>query len=241
MHPQYFYRRQDAGTAERLMPAMVLIGIGALFLLSNLHIVLLSDIWRWWPALLVAFGVVKLVDSQQHRGRVVGGTVLVAGALLLASNFGYLDLTIGNLWPLLLIAAGLLMVLDRTLPLPFQNASRSEINVNKIHEDAVFSGGKRSITAQNFQGGRVTAVFGGYELDFRRAAIVEDPVVLHVDVVFGGCEMRIPPNWSVSAQGTGVFGAFSDESLQPDPAVYPNIRQLIVKGSAVFGGVVIKN
>ena len=37
MHPRDFhhYRRNDLGSAERIVPAVVLIGIGALFLLNN--------------------------------------------------------------------------------------------------------------------------------------------------------------------------------------------------------------
>jgi hypothetical protein len=241
MNPHYFYRRQEMGAVERSLPAMVLIGLGALFLLSNLHFVYLSQIYRWWPALFVAFGVVKLVDSEEYSSRVLGGIFCAAGALLLARNLGYLEFAIRNLWPLIPMGFGLWMLLDRTATLPFVHGSSSEVNVNKLREEAVFSGGKRSITSQDFQGGRVTAVFGGYELDFRRANILADSVTLHVDVVFGGCEIRIPPGWSTSAQGTGIFGAFSDESLQPDPAVYHNIKRLVVKGSAVFGGVVIKN
>src|SRR5881396_2980672 len=112
MEPQQYYRRPEVGSAERMLPALVLIGIGGLFLLSNLHIVYFSELRRWWPALLVAFGVVKLVDSEHHGSRVFGGLVLSAGALLLARNFGYLDFTPRNLWPLILIGAGVMMLLD---------------------------------------------------------------------------------------------------------------------------------
>ena len=54
--------------AERLVPAIVLIGIGAFFLLNNLHIVYFREIFGWWPALLIAYGIVKLVDSSDNSG-----------------------------------------------------------------------------------------------------------------------------------------------------------------------------
>ncbi len=84
-------------------------------------------------------------------------------------------------------------------------------------------------------------MFGGFELDFTRAGIAGDSAVLHIDAVFGGVEIRIPPHWNCELRGTAVFGAFTDETLHPDPANFPNIKQLIVKGSAVFGGVEVKN
>src|SRR3954471_5208946 len=102
MHPHEYqhYRRTDLGSAERLVPALVLIGIGALFLLNNLHIVYVHEILRYWPAILIAVGIVKLVDSSDSGGRAAGGVLIGIGAVLMARAFGYLDVSIGDLWPL---------------------------------------------------------------------------------------------------------------------------------------------
>jgi hypothetical protein len=62
-----------------------------------------------------------------------------------------------------------------------------------------------------------------------------------VDVVFGGADLRIPETWSAVVQGTGVFGAFTDNSRQPDPSRTPNPKRLVVKGAAVFGHVEVRN
>ncbi len=42
-------------------------------------------------------------------------------------------------------------------------------------------------------------------------------------------------------QGAGVFGAFTDNTRQPDPGRYPNPKRLIVRGGAVFGHVEVRN
>lgn len=86
----------------------------------------------------------------------------------------------------------------------------------RLRESAVFGGGKRRITAQDFAGGKI-------------------------DAVFGGTELRIPETWSAVVQGQGVFGGFADSTRQPDPLRTPNPKRLFVKGSAVFGGVEVKN
>ena len=71
--------------------------------------------------------------------------------------------------------------------------------------------------------------------------MLEDEAVLDLNAVFGGIEVRVPESWSVVVKGAGVFGAFQDSTLQPDPRIYPEAKRLIVKGGAVFGGVELKN
>ena len=44
------------------MPAMIVIAIGVLFLLNNLNIYFFHDIWRFWPGILIAAGLAKMVD-----------------------------------------------------------------------------------------------------------------------------------------------------------------------------------
>jgi hypothetical protein len=234
------WQSNELGAAERLVPALVLIGIGSLFLLNNLHLVYFREVFAYWPVILIAFGIVKLVDSTFHGGRVLGGLLMAGGGLLLARNLGYLDIATRDLWPLLLIGTGLFLLLKRTMSWP-GNWLKNDSTPNSLNETAVFSGGKRTITAPDFRGGEVTAVFGGFELDFRRAGIAGDSAVLEVNAVFGGCEIRIPTNWSAEVKGSGVFGAFSDETNHPDPEQVREIKRLVIQGGAVFGGVVVKN
>ena len=242
LHQEFPWRcREDAGSADRYIPAIVLIVIGALFLLDNLHIFYFHDVVRFWPVLLVAVGMVKLVDSSDQGGRIFGGTLLAIGGILLARSFGYLDVSIWDLWPVILIVLGVAMILGR-LGLPFGVPKFDKsVPVGMLNENAVFGGGKRNITTPDFQGGRINAVFGGFELDLRNAAIQSDSAALEVNAVFGGVELRVPEHWQVEVRGTGVFGAFSDETHHPSPAEFPIIKRFILTGGAVFGGVVAKN
>src|SRR5579872_2151393 len=106
-------REQWYQSSERFIPAIVLIGLGVLFFLNNLHIVAAHDVIRYWPAIFIAVGIVQLVDSQYPAGRIVGGAFVGVGTVLLARNLGYLDVRIHDLWPLILIGAGILMLLNR--------------------------------------------------------------------------------------------------------------------------------
>lgn len=231
-------RRYQAGAAERLVPAIVLIGIGALFLLNNLHIVYVREILRYWPAILIAVGIVKLVDSSDSSGRAGGAVIMGVGCVFMARSLGYLDVSVGDLWPLILIGLGLMMLFERSSLFQVGLKTKSSSGAK---EAAVFSGGKRNIVDKNFKGAKYDAVFGGFELDFRSAEMAGDEAEMELNAVFGGIEAKIPESWSVVVKGVGVFGAFQDSTRQPDPRLFPNPKKLIVKGGAVFGGVEVKN
>jgi hypothetical protein len=244
-----------------LIPGVIIIGIGLLFLLDNFHILYIRDWWRFWPVALIAVGLVKLVDSTYGGGRVFGGVVLGVGAIFLGSSLGFYDVTIGELWPLFLIGVGLMMLGNRVWGPPFPGltqgrwnkghwdkaswdkgreaeASASESTLNEV---AIFGGGKRKITTQDFKGGELTAIFGGFEIDLRFAGMARDSAVLEINAIFGGAEVRIPETWTAVVQGVGIFGGYGDESAAPNPAANPQVKRLYLKGAAVFGGVSIKN
>ncbi len=239
----------DWFTAQRVVPAMVLIAVGGIFLLSNLHLMRVHDLWQYWPVIFMVMGVFKLVDAQEPRERTSGGLFLAFGSILLANNMGLIPFSVWDMWPLLLIGVGVYMLIDRTTASKLfsdfgcsgASRMRGPSGAFTRHETAVFSGGKRKIAVDDFQRAKYDAVFGGFEIDLRGSQIQGDSATIEINAVFGGAEVRIPPNWSVVMRGTGVFGAFADSADQPNPAVTPNIKKLIVRGAAVFGGVEIKN
>ena len=95
---------------HRLIPAVIVIGIGVLFLLNNLNILYFSEWARYWPVILIAVGLVKLVDANSPGGHVTGAIFVAVGAVLLGQTLGYLKVDMQDLWPLFLIGAGLLML-----------------------------------------------------------------------------------------------------------------------------------
>jgi len=241
-------RREWRGQHSGLIPGIVLVALGAVFFLGNLHIVYWKEWLQYWPAIFVAAGIVKLVDSTETGGRVAGGILVGVGAIWLAHNLGYIDFRWRDMWPLALIGLGLLMLFQRAAVVwgvkvkhEFLERGPEGSMQNRLMLNAVFSGGKRKIVAQDFQGGSITSIFGGWDIDLRKAEIAGDTAVLQVDAVFGGAEIKVPESWRAEVRGTGVFGGYSDETIPPNVVQYPNPKRLIVKGAAVFGGVVVKN
>lgn len=96
---------------------IILITIGAVFLLNNLRLVegdFWSTLWQWWPVLLIAIGL----DSLFRRNEIAGPIFLIGlGLVILVSNLGLVGWETWNilirLWPVLLVAFGLEIIVGR--------------------------------------------------------------------------------------------------------------------------------
>lgn len=256
-HQRRWERRQRMRHAG-MVPAIVLIAVGAIFFLNNLHIFYFQDVWRYWPVILVGLGLVKLVDAPDNRGRTGGAILLVVGAILLAPNLGFWDVSIGDLWPLFLIGLGALLLVQRvwTPGVNWDSAggpggstgsgAGSGLGTDPaspqgtFNESAVFSGGKRRIVSPDFRGGEISCIFGGFDIDLRKAGIAGDSAVLVVNALFGGCDIKVPESWDVVLEMTAIFGGCDDKTLHPDPTL-PGVKKLFLRGSAIFGGIDVKN
>jgi len=80
-------------------------------------------------------------------------------------------------------------------------------------------------------------VLGGCELDLRHAAI-DGEAVIDVFAMWGGIEIKVPENWSVSGRVTPILGGYEDKTRRvPDGTN----QRLLVRGLVIMGGVEIKN
>lgn len=249
---QHWGNRQQqwgyTGPAHGIIFSVALIALGALFLLDNMGILRFHDVARYWPVILIALGVVRLVDSHGTASLIWGGLLAGAGSLLLLDNLGifYFDWRI--FWPAVLIGLGILMLIRTTQRHEPWAAARTD-GVNPpppspgtLNLWAMFSGGEKRITAQDFRGGEVSAMFGGFEIDLRGAALAEAQATIDVNAMFGGVDIQIPETWIAEVKGTALFGGFTDETIPPaTPAGAPAPPRLIVTGYAMFGGVTVSN
>jgi hypothetical protein len=225
-----------------LIPAIVIIGIGTVLLLSNLHIPYMENWWRYWPVLVIAAGLAKFLDTDHQNGRTVGALIAGAGCLLLLHTMNLIELTWEAFWPAVLIGIGVLMLVNRISGPQMILARRGPdrpLPEGTFQATAIFSGFKRKITEGNFRGAHLTAIFGGGELNLRQAGMEGDSAVVYASAIFGGIEIKVPDNWLVTSDGTGIFGGFSDSTEHPSAG--PGVKRLIIKGEAVFGGVEVKN
>jgi len=266
--------------------------LGVIFLLDQLGVIPAHISFQFvWPAILIIAGL-GITFYAHSSNRFWGVILLVWGLASLSNVLGFFHIHSGSLWPLVLIALGISMLLnssgrfghpgwppwpshasntrdstqdpaapdatrnsfdDSTRPGPsgappppsasfFGVSSSSGRGDDATFDQAVIlSGFKRRVTSQRFRFGKATAILGGFHIDFTRADIDGSRAILHIDTVFGGGEVRVPDNWRIVIEATAVAGAFVDETYpQPVSASTP-VKELIVRGAAIFGGVNIKN
>ena len=58
----------------------------------------------------------------------------------------------------------------------------------------------------------VTCFMGGADLDLRRAQFAAREVVITVNAVMGGADIKVNPHTHVIMEGTGIMGGFSGPS-----------------------------
>src|SRR5580700_6998463 len=94
--------------------ALALIVAGAMLFLDNLGIVPIEDIGAYWPLAFVVYGFGTLWYKRGPIALIWSGALIVAGVLLILGNLHILHVTVGALWPLMLIALGATMLVDRS-------------------------------------------------------------------------------------------------------------------------------
>ena len=109
--------------ASQLVWGGVLLILGTTLLLSNLEVLEMDSVWRYWPLLIVAMGIGKLVAAETPRER--GGAIwwIFIGAWLYISVFKVFGFGFHDSWPILLIGVGISMVV--------QSAYRHSLTGNK--------------------------------------------------------------------------------------------------------------
>jgi hypothetical protein len=77
---------------------------------------------------------------------------------------------------------------------------------------------------------------GGIELDLRGAGTATGEAVIDLFVMWGGIEIWVPPDWSVSNEVGLLMAGAEDKSGGSQAARH----RLVVRGFAIMGGVEIK-
>jgi len=232
-----------------MLAGIALILGGTLLFVDNLAILPFDISNAFWPLVLLVISTMGIYRTRSLAIRIWAVTGVVAAALLLLQTFHFIRQSADIVWPLALIATGLVLLVYRLRWRDFTNRvsigsnSRGTTTVGRLQEAAIFSGIKRRVETANLEGGELNTVFGSIELDLQRAGIgnADRVVELEANAVFGSIEIRIPDNWRLQMQGHAVFGAYEDKTIPPRPEPGVILPLLIVRGGTAFGAVVIRN
>jgi predicted membrane protein len=218
----------DKSTNRRALFGILLVIIGGIFLLDNLgYEIQLPRYLFTWQMLLIVIGVINFISGNRQAGLILLG---IGGFFYLQ----YFDIiSVRTFWPLILIIVGIVFILRGRSAI----IKRGENEDNFFDEISIFGGSQKKYTSQQLQGGKITNIFGGSELDLRGAKAV-DGAVIEIFTMFGGSEIMVPQDWNVVIDVTAILGGFSDTrsniSENPTATVY-------LKGLTMLGGGEIRN
>jgi hypothetical protein len=212
--------------------ALALIVAGTFLFLDNLGILPIEDIGAYWPLALVLYGGMTLWNCRSVRTIIWSGSLMLAGVLLVLGNLHILRITVGGLWPLLLIALGATMLFDPgrwanfQLPTSASNRDRLKWKLERWQR-----------RQERWQ--RKTWLHGGSNFAETASAPSQSREGQIDEVaVFFGAKRRVESQDFRGGELVAVFGSIEiDLSLCTIPA--SPLREAVLEASAVFGGIEI--
>ncbi len=218
----------------------ILIIAGALVLLANLDIFSFDfHLGDWWPVILIVLGVVHLVDNR-NLFDFSGLFLILLGGVFLAAELNAIDWgDVWQWWPAVLILLGIsILFKGKPAMLPGSARTGTPCGDASLHVSNILAGSDRRVTSQEFKGGDVANILGGVEIDLLEAKLAPGEWLLTVSSVLGGVEIRVPRDWNIEVQPTTMLGGVDDHSRQNPGAAG---GKLVIKASALLGGIEIKN
>lgn len=224
--------RPPAPVTPQAVVGVLIIVLGALLMAGNLGWVEARQVISFWPLGVLAIGGAMYMRAPDPSARFSAGVVIVVGAwLTLARLFHMNGLSVGLIWPLMLIGVGAALI-SRA----WRRSMDPSVTDQVVSDFAFWSGIQRKINSPVFRRADFTAVMGGIEVDLRQAG-TSGEAVIDVFVVMGGLEIKVPPDWVVSNQIVAIMGGVSDKSTGVKDAK----NRLVIRGFAMMGGVEVKS
>jgi predicted membrane protein len=224
-------------SANRAGIGVLLILAGFLLLMHTLDVLDFGDIIaNWWPLILIILGLFKLREADKGPSIFL----LILGLIFLSATLDIISWSrIWRLWPLILIAIGISLVIRRRQGGAWWGTSTQETTDDFLRSSVIFGGVDRIVSSQNFQGGEITAIFGGADLDLRRVKVSPEGCTLNMTAIFGGVEIAVPSDWRVVVTGTPILGGIEDKTIRPEgEKAGPEVT---INCTVAFGGIEIHN
>jgi len=246
----------------RIVIGIVLVLLGALFLLANAGIlrgfrvwdVLWGVFWLWLGA-----AVVGPRGRSVGAGRLALGLVLIAiGVITLADGLGLIAFSAGDLfgrfWPVVLIALGLAILLERplerTLVLGYESNRRASTPAgstasDRIVHDTLFGDFKLTQPDWQLRDIQANIVIGDMKIDLGRAKIPEGETTIDLRALIGDIDVWAPPDLPVALEVQCAFVTLNHYGRKQDvilrrytdtPAGFESApRRVRVRANLLFG------
>ncbi|AIF42715.1 cell wall-active antibiotics response protein LiaF [Virgibacillus sp. SK37] len=184
----------------RYFLAIFLIGLGVMLVLTNLGMVNFDfyTVWGYiYPIFFIVLGVKWVIDYFNRGGGswVFGSFLIVFGGLLLLDRFEVIVFSFGdiiNLWPLLIIYAGFLLIKRRT----FVHVSDKTKKKTRTQRDSYFSFGNQEFNHPNWkvEPMNLSQMAGDFYFDFTKAFIPDKEIPISIQSLAGDVNIVMPEN-----------------------------------------------
>lgn len=231
---------------------VLLILFGLIFLSFNFGWI--NSALKWviisWPMVFIVLSIISLAKRDYTQGLIM----MVIGAFFLLPRLAraFPEIITGinpnfahTFWPVLLIIIGLIIVFQIGSgrgSFAFghkKNVTSTTVNSEGMVQKNVLFGGSESIFLDPvFNGGNISATFGGVVLDLRKTTLPEGDTYLDISALFGGVELFVPEGWVIDNKLQALFGGTEDKRRFNDT---DHSKKLILQGSLIFGGCEIKS
>jgi len=235
---------------SRNVIGLILVVLGGFFLLDSMNLIdfSVSRIIFSWQAFFIVIGIVLLLNTSR---RLLGSIFLILGAFFMIPRvFPWIYFDRHIVFPILLIAFGIYIILrKRTGRSTESNTANGnpdvesadfkdyeKVNSDRVDDVAIFGGGHKIISTDNFKGGNITSVFGGSEIDLRGSKLAHGTNIIDIVAVFGGSTIIVPSDWKVMLDVLPIFGGFSNKVRRDPNSVIDTEKTLLIKGFVLFGG-----
>ena len=228
----------------RVLWGFILILLGGGLLLDQTGYINFGDIISlYWPSILILVGFFGLFDRRSSKiGNIIA---IIFGILFQLNRLDYITIDVFKLFfPLILIIMGLNIIFSKGVrkhnsPVEPEKWSKKNLSAEDVVDMfVVFSGIETINQSQYFKGGKISAIFGGIDLDLSGTTLNNNEAFLDVSALFGGVDIIVPRHWRVEMMGTPILGGWDNKTR---PSTDPNAPVLKINGTAIFGGIEVKN
>lgn len=194
----------------------------------------------WWTLFIIVPSVISLFTDKEKLsslGFIAAGVIL----LLAAQKVFTYEVAWQVILAVFLVIAGITLIIKTT----FHNKNDAEVmkKVKEAEKDpskmdsqvAIFSGSERTYKDEVFQGANLAAVFGGVDLNLKKAKFASDTVI-KAFTLFGGINIVVPSNIKVKLKSGFIFGGFSDDRKNPTE---DSKHTIYIDAAGGFGGITI--
>jgi predicted membrane protein len=230
---------KNSNPEQRKFIGGLIVTIGVLALVDKFNLFNIGHLFQFWPTIFIVVGLLKIAKAKHRASVVLGAGLVLLGVVVVLKNHGFLQFNWADMWPFILIVVGLSIVFrDRPSAsgkTPW-NEDGTSTDSSLIDITAVMGGNKTLNSSQDFKGGEITAIMGGVELDLRNASM-QSEAALNLWASWGGIVLKVPQDWVVINRGFAILGGIEDKTISSPSSS----KRLIITGTAIMGGVEIKN